>query len=90
MPHAHAGRAAQHAAQPQYDDVVAEVKDFLAAASECGDSSRYPARSVGDRSGFRFRQDAGRITIEMLRHLDQFRASGRTGNGWLVAQVHAG
>ena len=45
--------------EPHYDDVVAEVKDFLRQRLDAADCRRYPARAVGDRSGFWFWQDAG-------------------------------
>ena len=45
--------------EPHYDDVVAEVKDFLQQRLDAAHSRRYPARAVGDRSGFWFWQNAG-------------------------------
>ena len=68
VPDAHAGRAAHHADDPHYDDVVAEVRSFCASACGLHRAGIARDRIVLD-PGYRLRQDASRTISNCWRNL---------------------
>ena len=75
VPDAHAGRAATMQAAPHYDDVVAEVKAFLAQRVAACEAAGIAPRAAGDRPGLRLRQDAGAQPRAAAR-------AARVGESW--------
>jgi dihydropteroate synthase len=62
-------------ANPQYNDVVAEVKDFLRQRLNAAEAAGIPREKLVIDPGFGFGKTLDH-NIELLRHLDQFMDMG--------------
>ena len=80
LPHAHAGRAADDAGEPRYDDVVSDVKRFLEERLAFAVAAGIPEERVCLDPGIGFGKTVAH-NFELVRRLDELRRARPAGAG---------